>query len=212
MNTSRLALTLATSISLLSGCGGGGGSSSGGTTQPTNPGTNPDDSKQLVFEYAAQPLHPRAFNLSASSGEPENHFSPGDTLSLIWDIDMYYSDSTTLDEGERHLYDANVYLSTDDQIQDEDLKLFNIECSVPATSQHSCSDVASFQCVYAMDNNNTMSCTSIPLSRPLGITDEVVDTSTWLATIPREANVIFQACLKDDPDKCVSATYPIQLN
>lgn len=211
MKTIRFIL-LFSSICTLVACGGGGGGSSSGTTQnPTN--LNPVEPPELVFEYASEPLHPRAFNLAASTTGEENQFYPGDTISLIWDVDIYYTDNSTIGFGEQYLYDAEVYLSADDEIQGEvDLKLFSIECSIPSTSAHACGDAASFQCVYAEDNENTISCTSIPLGKPKGFADLAVDTTVFLDVIPKVANVIFRACLKDEPDMCTEAIYPIQLN
>ena len=210
MNTSRI-LLLVSFASLLSACGGGGGgSSSNGLQTPSN--LNPSEPPELVFEFAPEPMHPKAFNLAASSGEEENHFSPGDTVSLIWNLDIYYTDNTTIGAGEQYLYDAKVYLSTDDQVQEEDLKLFTIECSLPGTTQHACADTATYQCIYAQDNQSTLSCTSIPLNKLHGFTDLSVDTSSWLDVIPKAANVIFQACLRDEPETCTEAVYPIQLN
>ncbi|MDV7402148.1 hypothetical protein RZS08_62575, partial [Arthrospira platensis SPKY1] len=90
MNTSRI-LLLVSFASLLSACGGGGGgSSSNGSQTPSN--LNPSEPPELVFEFAPEPTHPKAFNLAASTGEEENHFSPGDTVSLIWNVDIYYTD------------------------------------------------------------------------------------------------------------------------
>lgn len=209
MKTSKF-LLLVSLASLLSACGGGGGSSTGGAQAPSN--LNPIVPPDLVFEFAPEPMHPKVFNLAVSSGEEDNHFSPGDTVSLIWNVDIYYTNNTTIGAGERYLYDANVYLSTDAQVQDEDLKLFSIECSFPGTAQHACADSASIQCVYAPNNQNTLSCTSIPLNKLHGFKDLSVDSSSWLDLIPKTANVIFQACLREEPKECAEAFYPIQLN
>lgn len=206
MKSSRYLLLVSLAV-FLSACGGGGGGNSSGTSQPSN--LNP---AELVFEFAPDPMHPKAFNLAASSREEENQFYPGDTLSLIWNVDIYYTDNSTIGAGEQYLYDAGVYLSSDDVLQDDDLKLFTIECSLPSTTQHACSDTASFQCVYAKDNQNTVSCMSIPLDKQEGFKDLTVDTTMFLDAIPKAANVIFQACLRDDPEECTEAIYPIQLN
>lgn len=45
-----------------------------------------------------------------------------------------------------------------------------------------------------------------------GEAHENIDTSSWLDVIPKAANVIFQACLRDEPETCTEAVYPIQLN
>lgn len=198
-------LFLVSAASVLAACGGGGGGSSDSQA--------PRESEpELVFEYAPAPLHPKAFNMAASTGEPEHHFAPGETLSLITNVDIYYSDNSAIAPGEQFLYDTSIYLSTDDQIQETDLRLFTIECSMPGTSVHACGETSHFRCVYAHDNANTMRCTSIPLSRTYGFTDLSVDTSAWLDTVPKAANVIFHACLRDQPDLCTDVAYPIQLN
>lgn len=210
MKFTKLILLVSTSA-ILSACGGGGGSSSGGAQSTGN--STAVEAADLVFEFAEDPLHPRAFNLASSTKQDENQFYPGDTISLIWDVDIYYTDNSTIGFDEQYLYDADVYLSADDVFQGaEDLKLFSIECSLPSTSQHACGDTASFQCVYAENNQNTISCTSIPLGKEQGFTDLTVDTTEFLDAIPKTANVIFQACLRDDPDLCTEAIFPIQLN
>ncbi|MCG8611989.1 MAG: hypothetical protein MI864_15800 [Pseudomonadales bacterium] len=211
MKFTKLILLVSTSV-FLSACGGGGGDSSSGEQQSTG---NPDlpETRKLVFKFAENPLHPRAFNLAASTRQEENEFYPGDTISLIWDVDIYYTDNSTIGFGEQYLYDAEVYLSADDAFQEtEDLKLFSIECSLPFTSQHACGDAASFQCVYAEDNQNIISCSSIPLGKEQGFSGLAVDTTEFLDVVLKPANVIFQACLRDEPDLCTEAIYPIQLN
>lgn len=53
----------------------------------------------------------------------------------------------------------------------------------------------------------------IPLDKTKHVeAHENIDTSSWLDVIPKAANVIFQACLRDEPETCTEAVYPIQLN
>src|SRR5690606_39132989 len=126
---------------------------------------------------------------------------------------LFYSNNSTIRIGEQFLYDADIYLSVDETLQaSKDLKLFSIECSFPSTVKHACGESASFQCVYAKDNQSTISCTSIPLNREKGIVDFTVDTGMFLDAIPKPVNVLFRACLRDQPEKCAESSYPMQLN
>jgi hypothetical protein len=192
----------------LTACGGGGG---GGAPAPT-PETPSDTSPDIVFKFAAEPLHPRAFNMGIPLGDEENHFYPGDTISLVWDARITYDDNSSISYGEQHIYDAEVFLSNDTELNpDEDIPLFVTECAFPNDSQHSCGYSAHFRCVYAKDNQNNVSCTSLPLNRPLGFADYMVDISSFLDVIPKTATIIFHACLQDEPDTCTEASYPIML-
>ena len=195
MNTQQY-LALVSLSSLLTACGGGGSSS--GAAQTTE--NTVKEPAKLVFEFAKAPLEPIAFNLSADRGEPDNHFDPGDTLNITWNVTLYKSDNSGL-ENKQYLYDAKVYLSRDFELQpEEDLEIIASECSMGVDYQHSCVFSGSFKCVYAPDNQNQMSCTSIPLGMPYGLKDYIVDMSAFLDTIPKSAVVIFKACLQGEPD------------
>lgn len=126
----------------LSSCGGGGAGSS--SSDGTNGG---NDNPDLVFEFAGSPLHARVFNLASFSAETENHFNPGETISLIWDMDLYFSgDNPFLGLLDQYLYDSSVYLSNDTSLDEAtDLKLFTVECSYPMTLDHACGETAHFQ-------------------------------------------------------------------
>lgn len=204
-------LLMVSVMSLLSACGGSG--SSQDTVQIGTDEGNTGTDRKMIFEYASSPLHPRAFNLGAITAGQENEFKPGDTISLVWNMGIYYSDNTTIGADVIYLYDSEVYISSDDILQtDVDLNLFSVECSLPMMSEHACGEFASFQCVYAEDNLNNISCSSIPLNRELGITDHTVDTTPFIDAIPKIANLIFRSCLRAIPEQCVEAVYPIQLN
>lgn len=192
----------------LSSCGGGGAGSS--SSDGTNGG---DDNPDLIFEFAGPPLHARVFNLASFSAETENHFNPGETISLIWDMDLYFSgDNPFLGLLDQYLYDSSVYLSNDTSLDEAtDLKLFDVECSYPISLEHACGETAHFQCLYAKDNANTISCTSIPLGRTKGFIDIIVDTTTFLDVVPKDAHVIIKSCLREDPSNCAEANYPLKL-
>ena len=201
-----ISLILASAFFLTS-CGGGG---SGST--PSNTNSNLDDNPDLIFEFAAPPLHPRVFNLASFSAETENHFNPGETISLIYDTDLYFSDEPFLGLLDQYLYDTDVYLSNDTTLDaGTDLKLFSVECSYPMSLEHACGETAHFQCLYAKDNANTISCTSIPLGRTKGFMDVIVDTTTFIDVIPKDAHVIIKSCLREDPSNCAEANYPLKL-
>ncbi|MBL4901013.1 MAG: hypothetical protein JKX76_15505 [Colwellia sp.] len=207
-------VALASVVSLVSACGGGGGSSSGGPSSAgLGAGGSDSGSTELILEYASEPLQPRLFNLGTANSDFENHFSPGETLNITWNMELYYSDNSSIGLGEQHLYDASVYLSFDDNLQEAlDLKLFDIECSIPGTSTHSCSNFGSFQCVYALDNANTISCLSIPLDKEVAITEPTVDTTDFLDSIPKSVSMILKACLREAPSTCTEETLPVQFN
>jgi len=191
----------------LTSCGGGGADSTTGGND--GDGVNPE----LIFEFAAPPLHARVFNLASFSSDTENHFNPGETISLIWNKDLYFSgDNPFLGLLDQYLYDSSVYLSNDTALDEgTDLKLFTVECSYPMTLDHACGETAHFQCLYAKDNANTISCTSIPLGRINGFMDIIVDTTTFLGVIPKDAHVIIKSCLREDPSNCAEANYPLKL-
>ena len=191
----------------LTSCGGGGAGSS--STDGTNGG---DDNPDLIFEFAAPPLHARVFNLASFSADTENHFNPGETISLIWDKDLYFSDEPFLGLLDQYLYDSSVYLSNDTVIDEAtDLKLFSVECSYPMSLEHACGETAHFQCLYAKDNANAISCTSIPLARTNGFMDIIVDTTTFIDVVPKDVHVIIKSCLREDPSNCAEANYPLKL-
>lgn len=202
-------ICILTSAFFLTSCGGGGA----GSATDANNGTVDDGNPDLIFEFAAQPLHARVFNLASFSAETENHFNPGETISLIWDKDLYFSgDNPFLGLLDQYLYDSSVYLSNDTALDEgTDLKLFTVECSYPMTLDHACGETAHFQCLYAKDNANTISCTSIPLGRINGFMDIIVDTTTFLDVIPKDAHVIIKSCLREDPSNCAEANYPLKL-
>jgi len=200
-------IILVSVILTIAGCGGGGGSSPS-QEEPDN--TEPE----LVVSYKSSPLEPKVFNISGAIGE-ENHFQPGDNISITMNMEMYYSDNTSISSEEEYVYDSSVYLSDDDTIQvDQDIKLFDIACFYPneASSDYACGTSAHFQCKYADNNQNQVSCTSIPTAQPNGITDEVVDITGFLNLIPKTANIIIKSCLRVDPLVCDQAAMPIQLN
>ena len=200
-------------VGLAGGCGGGGGKTSVTSINQINSTVSSVPAKELMFQFAIDPLQPRVFNLKSTDTLLSGHFFPGDVLNIIWNINLYYSDNSTFGASEKYLYDAKVYLSNDRTLdQAGDLKLFSSECSIPGTAAYSCTENASFQCVYAMDNLNTFSCTSIPINKEKGFKDVVVDSSTFLTSIPKSANIIIKNCLKDNPDKCINVSVTIQLN
>lgn len=101
-------------------------------------GSSDDNARNVIFKFADTPLHPRVFNMGIPLGEEENHFYPGDTISLIWDARITFDDNSSIRYGEQYLYDASVFLSYDDVLGDEDVFLFSTECGFPFDSQHSC--------------------------------------------------------------------------
>lgn len=213
------ALILSASIA---GCGGGGsGGGSSTTATPASveaPQVTVDGAEELIFEFQSAPLEPKVFNLGAGSGAPENHFSPGDSISLVWNTAIFFSKDggVTASSGvERdYKYGGLVYLSVDDTIQtDQDLLLFDFGCSIPGNpAVNACTSAASFRCVYAENNNNTISCTSYPLGKTNGLLDVTVDTSAFLDVIPKTANIIVTVCLSEDSGNCDEVSIPLQLN
>jgi hypothetical protein len=205
------AIAIISLVSILYGCGGGSGKKS---TLDTNISTSSAAlARELMFEFAASPLQPKSFNLKSTDPAQNNWFYPGDRISLVWDVDIFYSDGSIFTANEKYTYDADVYLSMDEQIEiDKDLKLFSIQCAVPGNSSYSCTDLASFQCIYAVDNLNNFSCTSIPLDKPLGIKDSVVDASAYLTKIPVKTNLLIKNCLREASKKCITKALPIELN
>lgn len=199
-------LLLTSLLLALTACGGSGGSSQ--TPEPDN------NEPELLVNYKTFPLEPKVFNVGASFGE-ENHFHPNDTISITWNMEIYYSDNTPISFEDEYIYDSSVYLSDDETIElDQDTKLFDIACFYPneASSEYACGEFAHFKCKYAENNLNQASCTSIPLDQPNGIKDSVVDITGFLNIIPKTANVIIKSCLRDDPLVCVESAMPIQLN
>lgn len=190
----------------LTSCGSGGG---GGSADSDGASVDPE----LIFEFASAPLEPRVFNLASSSAATENHFNPDETISIIYDIDLYFSgDNPFLGLLDQYLYDTSVYFSSDTTLDEvTDLKLFTVECSFPMTTDHACGDTAHFQCVYAESGSQTISCTSIPLARTNGFTDLVVDTSSHIISVPMDAHIIYKSCLREDPTNCAEANYPLRL-
>lgn len=198
---------------LLASCGGGGG---GGTTPLPDSNIASSSSapaKVLQFGFAGAPLQPRVFNLKSTESTQDHWFYPGDTISLVWDVDLHYSDGSSIGATEKYTYQSQVYLSADDEIQEDlDLKLFEIECAVPSNSNYSCTDNASFQCVYADDNLNKFSCTSIPINKLYGITNVEVDSSNFIKQIPTKLNAVVKNCLIEKPDMCITKSMPLELN
>lgn len=184
------------SFAALAACGGGGG----GQTDPIV------DSEELgpalVLAFEEDPLGPDVFNIAATDESLEQDFNPGEQVRISWLMTLGYSDDTDLELGESHLYDASVYLSVDETIDELDLELFTLECSFPETENHACGRFASFVSVYAPNNDNVFSTSSIPLGKSIGITDFEIDSTAFLDFIPKAANVIISACLRDEPEKC----------
>jgi hypothetical protein len=214
MNTLRILSVIL--VTALVACGGGGGGGGGNNVDPANDYSGEDGSQspedpELVFQFSNAPLTPKVFNLSPLSSA-DNHFNPGDTVNMFWNVDIYYSDNSSISSTEHYTYDGTVFLSEDTNIHDDDLTLFSIECALPGSPDDACSNNASFQCTYAANNENTMACTSIPLNKTNGFSDLSIDTSEWLDTVPKSGFVIFQACLHDESADCVEFSYPIQLN
>lgn len=211
MKTSRSLILVGASL-LLTACGGGGGGG-GSTAVQSETDINGGSGDELVFNFAPEPLQPRAFNLAAPTLEEQAQFQPGDTISLIWDADIEYANGKSIGSNESYRYDALVFLSADEETQlDEDLELFSVECSFPTQSEHACGNNAHFRCAYAEDNQASISCTSLPLNKPQGFSDQVVDTTPFIDFLPKPAHVIFEACLQEQPEKCARAVYAIQLN
>lgn len=204
-------LCLILACSTLVACGGGGGSSSS-----SEPLVSPPDveEKELVFEFSDAPFAPTVFNLAAGTGDPEDHFSPNDSISITWKMDVYYDDQSVPEFNEVFPYTATVYLSEDGIFQQEDdIELFSISCMWPSDSDYACGQFASFDCEYAPGNQNVISCTSIPFDRVQGIEDQTVDLTQYLNVIPKTSEVLFVACLDDEEeDVCTTHTDSLQLN
>lgn len=206
----------------LVGCGGGGSGGGSSTTATAasveTPEITEDGAEELIFEFQSAPLEPKVFNLGAGSGAPENHFSPGDSISLVWNTAIFFSKdgAVTASSGVKkdYIYDGLAYLSADDTIQtDQDLLLFDFDCSIPGDpAVNACTSAASYRCIYAENNNNTISCTSYPLGKTGGLLDVTVDTTAFLDVIPKTANIIVNVCLREDSEKCDEVSIPLQLN
>ena len=196
------------SLSTLVACGGGSDSSVGTQNEDVSPGS---EEPELVLAFDAEPLEPNVFNIAATEESLERDFNPGEQIRTSWFMTLGYSDGSELAEGEAHLYDASVYLSDDEVIDELDLKLLSIECSFPETSEHACGRFASFITTYSPNNENIFSTTSIPLSKSLGITDHQVDSTLFLDTIPKEANLIISVCLREETEKCDTFNIGISL-
>jgi hypothetical protein len=196
------------SFATLIGCGGGSG---GSAEKPGLSEESESDEPELVLAFDNEPLGPDVFNILASEESLEQDFNPGEQIRSSWFMTLRYSDDTDLAEGESHLYDAKVYLSSDNEIDELDLELFTIECSFPETSEHACGRFASFITVYAPSNENVFSTTSVPIGKTLGLSDFEVDSTLFLDTIPKETNLIISACLRDEPDKCDTFSIGISL-
>ncbi len=206
----KRSLYLILACSTLVACGGGGSSSDSGS--PAR-GEGPEE-KELVFEFSDAPFEPTVFNIAAGTGDPQDHFSPNDTISITWKMDIYYDDQSAPEFNESFPYTAAVYLSEDGVFQQEDdLELFSISCMWPSDSDYACGQFASFACDYAPGNQNVISCTSIPLDRIQGIKDQTVDLTEFLNVIPKTAEVLFVACLDNDGEEiCTTHTDNLQLN
>jgi hypothetical protein len=200
----RSALCL--SISVLAACGGGGS----GDAQNLNEDPEVEE-PELVLAFDADPLGPDVFNIAAPEESLEQDFNPGEQIRTSWLMTLRYDNDTDLAEGESHLYDATLYLSTDAVIDELDLELFTLECSMPETEAHACGRFASFVTVYAPDNDARFSTTSIPLGKPVGLTDFEVDSTAWLNFIPKDANLIISACLREEPEKCDTFSIGVSL-
>jgi len=187
-------------------------SSGGDGTTSTGDDVLGDDNPSLIFAYATAPLQPVAVNLFSPDGVEENSFVPGDTITLMYFMTAQFSDGAFTGLGDQYLYDTSIYFSNDTTLDPgTDLKLFTVECSLPRLNQYVCGENASFSCVYAKDNANTLTCSSIDFPVPTAFKEVVIDTTEFLDAIPKDAHVIFKACLREDPTNCAQADYPIQL-
>lgn len=160
------------------------------------------DSQDLVLAFDPSPLEPNVFNIAAREKSLEHDFNPGEAIRSSWFMSIQHADGSLLKEGESYLFDAAIYLSDDALIDTNDLKLFSIVCRFPETVGSPCGNFGSFITVYAPDNSNTFSTTSIPLEVSGGLTDFTVDSSEFLDEIPKATNLIFNACLQEQSDVC----------
>lgn len=192
----------------LTACGGG----SGGSDDSQNVKSESEvEEPELVLAFDTEPLSPDVFNIGVPQESLEQTFNPGDQIRISWFMNLDYSDGTPLAEGETHLYDSTVYLSSDDAIDETDLELFTLECSMPVSENHACGKFASFITVYSPDNESIFSTSSIPPGTQIGLSDFEVDSTAWLDVIPKEANVIISACLREEPEKCDTFSVGISL-
>ena len=106
-------------------------------------------------------------------------------------------------------YDASVYLSENSELEEsKDLKLFDIECRIPPDSDHACGNRSAFVCTYASENNNTLDCASVPMNTEYSLRNAIIDMTSFLNNIPKNANFIYQVCLRNEPNLCDVAVLP----
>jgi len=199
-------VSLVLSMASLVACGGSSSSSVSEGIQLSETGE-----PKLVVAFDPAPLQPNVFNIVATNESLEQDFYPGEDLRISWFMTIRYSDGSMLDADESYLLDASVYLSDDDLIDAEDLKLFSLECTFPETVGKPCGRFNSFITTYAPDNTNTFSTISLPLNVPGGLTDFSVDSNEFLDQIPKAAKLIIKVCLQEEPDICDEFAIDINL-
>lgn len=181
--------------------------SCGGGSQTPNTGGN--NNPELIFEFDAPPLHAKIFNISAPSGT-DNHFHPGDNITIFWHKKLYFSDGSSRGLLDQYLYDSSVYLSNNANLEETtDLKLFTAVCSIPSSTTYECSEWGNFTCLYAENNQNTISCQTT--AHNTGVTVTTVDTSTFIDMLPKDVHIIIKSCLREDPSNCTEANSPLKL-
>lgn len=161
-----------------------------------------NDDQGLVLEFLGAPSAPNVFNISAAQKSLEQDFKPGEQIRTSWFLRVRHADGAMINAGESYLYDAQLYLSENETVDDQDLELFSIECSFPETVDHACGQFASFITDYAPGNANVFRTTSIPLSKSLGLDNFEVDSSAFLGVIPKDVQLIGVACLREKPATC----------
>jgi hypothetical protein len=220
-------LLLVSLTAVLAACVGGGGS--GGTSGSVDVQEQNNNEPELKIDFSSTKTEPKVFNPRAFGSAEKNHFDPEDVIQMQYNISIYYTTNSEVDDADEGqqllnelleadtadgpiLFDTTVYLSSDRSVDGDSLKLFSTECGYPVSQQHACGEDSSFYCTYAEDNQNTLNCLSTPTDREKSFENLIIDTTPFLTTIPKTANVIYQACLREEPEKCVESVLPIQLN
>lgn len=203
---------------VLSACGGGGNSSSnnhntpnGSIDDPTNANVNTSE----ITLFFGDPIHGATYRVENFTHSFDDKRTPemtvtekdavaGSEIDIIWWTHAKNASDQTLDT---YQYEAEVYLSNDEQLDSLDQKLFSLSCDAPilTNDQNPCGSQGYVRCVYADSHNPTLTCLTVPPNASDGFSDRVIDISSYFSLgNPTPVNFITKLCLSNEITDCIT--------
>lgn len=134
---------------------------------------------------------------------------PSDSFIIGWVVDISQN-SQSVENETNNLYTAKVYLSDDELTDSNDLLIAENSCEVRGEAR-ACNQGGALQCSYLTNGDNIITCNSTYNITVNPVVNYESSLDVFLDAVPKQTNIVVEACLVNDASNCQTTAKGITL-